>query len=57
MLAAGIDPVFAEVAVNGSRMVAEGSGATLTDEGRGVLGRPPRTFAIWAHDPRGAFGG
>jgi uncharacterized protein YbjT (DUF2867 family) len=57
MLAAGIDPLFAEVAVNGSRQVAQNGGATLTDDVRDVIGRPPRTFATWAQDHRDAFGG
>jgi uncharacterized protein YbjT (DUF2867 family) len=55
MLAAGIDPAFAEVAVNGSRLVAEGGNARLTEEVQQVLGRPHRTFATWAHDHRDAF--
>jgi uncharacterized protein YbjT (DUF2867 family) len=55
MLAAGIDPVFAEVAVIGSRRVAQGGNARLTGEVQAVLGRPPRTFRAWAHDHRDAF--
>lgn len=55
MLAAGIDPAFAEIAVNGSRLAAEGGNARLTEEVQQVLGRPPRTFATWAHDHRDAF--
>ena len=38
MLAAGIDPAFAEVAVNGSRRIAQGGNARLTDE---VQAGPP----------------
>lgn len=55
MLAAGIDPVFAEAAVNGSRRVAQGGNARLTGEVQAMLGRPPRTFRTWAHDHRDAF--
>ncbi len=55
LLASGTDPAFAEVAVSGSRLVAEGGNARLTGEVRQVLGRPPRTFATWAHDHRAAF--
>ncbi|MET9656308.1 hypothetical protein [Streptomyces sp. NPDC006510] len=40
---------------NGSRLVAEGGNARLTDQVRRALGRPPRTFATWAQDNRGAF--
>jgi len=55
MLAADIDPAFAEVAVNGSRRIAQGGNARLTDEVQAMLGRPPRTFRAWAHDHRDAF--
>jgi uncharacterized protein YbjT (DUF2867 family) len=57
MLAAGIDPVFAEVAVNGSRLIGNGGNARLTDEVQQVLGRPPRTFRAWVHNHRDAFAG
>jgi uncharacterized protein YbjT (DUF2867 family) len=55
MLASGMDPAFAEVAVNGSRLVAEGGNARLTEEARQALSHPPRTFATWVHDHRDAF--
>lgn len=57
MLASGIDPAFADVAVNGSRLVAEGRNRRLTGEVQLVLGRPPHTFATWARDHRDAFAG
>jgi uncharacterized protein YbjT (DUF2867 family) len=57
LLAAGVDADFAEVAVSGARLVAEGGGATITDEVRDVLGRPPRTFTTWVSDHRNAFAG
>jgi hypothetical protein len=55
LLASGIDPAFAEVAVNGSRLVADGGNARVTTDVEQVLGRPPRTFATWARDHRAAF--
>jgi hypothetical protein len=55
LLASGMDPAFAEVAVNGSRLVAEGGNTRLTGEVEQVLGRPPRTFATWAYDHHAAF--
>jgi hypothetical protein len=55
LLASCTDPAFAEVAVNGSRLVAEGGNARLTGEVEQVLGQPPRTFATWAYDHRAAF--
>jgi uncharacterized protein YbjT (DUF2867 family) len=55
MLAAGMDPAFADTAVNGSRLVAEGGNARLTGDVERALGRPPRTFADWAADHRAAF--
>ncbi|MBY8872450.1 NAD(P)H-binding protein [Micromonospora sp. PLK6-60] len=57
MLAGGLDPVFVEIAVNGAKLVEEGGNAQLTDEVAQVLGRPPRTFAVWAYDHRDAFAG
>ncbi|MEU7890310.1 NAD(P)H-binding protein [Microbispora bryophytorum] len=55
MLAAGVDPAFAEIAVNGSRMVAQGGNAIVTKDVERVLGRPARTFSTWANDHRTAF--
>jgi uncharacterized protein YbjT (DUF2867 family) len=55
LLAAGVDPAFVEVAVNGSRLVAAGGNAHRTDEVEKLLGRPPRRFAQWAQDHRPAF--
>ncbi|HEY2673202.1 MAG TPA: NAD(P)H-binding protein [Rugosimonospora sp.] len=55
MLAAGMDTGFADVAVNGSRLVAEGGNARLTDDVERSLGRPPRAFVSWAKDHRAAF--
>lgn len=55
MLAAGIDPAFVEVAVDGSRYIAQGGNARLTGDVQAMLGRPPRTFRVWAHGHRDAF--
>ncbi|KAB8191869.1 NAD(P)H-binding protein [Nonomuraea phyllanthi] len=55
MIAAGADPEFADIAVDGSRTVAQGGNARLTREVEQVLGRAPRTFATWAADHRAAF--
>ncbi|MGW3342681.1 SDR family oxidoreductase [Nonomuraea rubra] len=52
LLAAGVDPAFADIAVSGARTVAEGGNARLTGEVERVLGRAPRTFATWARDHR-----
>ncbi|SDJ78132.1 NAD(P)H-binding protein [Nonomuraea jiangxiensis] len=57
LLAGGVDPVFAEVAVSGSRLVAAGGNARLTTDVARVLGRPPRSFTTWAEDHRAAFTG
>ncbi|AQZ66491.1 Oxidoreductase [[Actinomadura] parvosata subsp. kistnae] len=55
LLAAGVDPAFADVAVSGARTVAEGGNARLTDDVERALGRAPRTFATWVRDHRAAF--
>ncbi|RJL23999.1 NAD(P)H-binding protein [Bailinhaonella thermotolerans] len=55
MIAAGVDPEFADVAVNGSRMVAQDGNARLTPDVERVLGRAPRTFLTWATDHSAAF--
>ncbi|MEU8171479.1 hypothetical protein AB0C14_01245 [Microbispora hainanensis] len=55
MLAAGVDPAFAEIAVNGSRLVAQGGNAVISEDVARVLGRAPRAFSAWAHDHRSAF--
>ncbi|MFI6791453.1 NAD(P)H-binding protein [Nonomuraea sp. NPDC050383] len=55
LLGSGLDPAFVEIAVNGSRLVAEGGNARITEEVELVLGRPPRTFTTWARDHRTAF--
>jgi uncharacterized protein YbjT (DUF2867 family) len=57
LLTRGLDPIFVESAVSGSKLIAEGGYARLTDDVARVLGRPPCTFAAWAHDHRDAFGG
>jgi uncharacterized protein YbjT (DUF2867 family) len=56
LLSRGLDPVFVESAVSGSKLIAEGGYARLTDDVAQALGRPPRTFAAWADDHRDAFG-
>ncbi|NJP89305.1 SDR family oxidoreductase [Nonomuraea sp. FMUSA5-5] len=55
LLAAGVDPTFADVAVSGARTVAAGGNARLTDDVERVLGRAPRTFATWVRDHLAAF--
>jgi uncharacterized protein YbjT (DUF2867 family) len=55
MIAAGRDPEFAEGAIRGQRFMAGGGNARLTDDVAAVLGRRPRTHAIWAADHRAAF--
>lgn len=55
LTAAGLDPGFVEIAVGGAKLVTEGGNARLTGAVEQVLGRPPRTFATWAHDHRAAF--
>jgi uncharacterized protein YbjT (DUF2867 family) len=55
LLAKGYDPDFVENAVAGSTLIARGGYARLTDDVARVLGRPPRAFAAWARDHRGAF--
>jgi uncharacterized protein YbjT (DUF2867 family) len=57
LLDRGLDPVFVDAAVTGSRLVAAGGSALLTDDVARVLGRAPRTFATWARDHRDAFAG
>ncbi|MBS2540200.1 SDR family NAD(P)-dependent oxidoreductase [Catenulispora sp. NF23] len=56
MIAAGLDPEFAEVAMRGQRFIAEGRNAELTTDVVTVLGRPARSYEIWADDHRAAFG-
>ncbi|MFI1753412.1 NAD(P)H-binding protein [Streptomyces sp. NPDC020571] len=55
MIAAGRDREFAEGAIRGQRFIAGGGNARLTDDVAAVLGRGPRTYAIWAADHRAAF--
>ncbi|WP_323747167.1 SDR family NAD(P)-dependent oxidoreductase [Catenulispora pinisilvae] len=57
MLAAGLDPEFAEVAAQGQRLIAEGGNTALTADVATVLGRPARTYATWADAHRAAFDG
>ncbi|WP_214318292.1 NAD(P)H-binding protein [Nonomuraea sediminis] len=55
LIAAGMDPAFAETAANGSRLIASGGNARITDDLARALPHPPRTFATWANDHRAAF--
>ncbi|MFI6181368.1 NAD(P)H-binding protein [Nonomuraea sp. NPDC051191] len=55
LIAAGVDPEFADVAVDGSRLVARDGNARLTRDVELVLGRGPRTFLTWAADHSAAF--
>ncbi|MEU9111526.1 NAD(P)H-binding protein [Streptomyces sp. NPDC048483] len=55
LLAAGLDPSVVEVALRGDRLVRAGGNAVVTDEVTRALGRPARTFRVWARDHREAF--
>lgn len=55
MIAAGQEPEFAEGAMRGQRLIAEGGNARLTTDVATVLGRTARTYATWAEDHRAAF--
>jgi uncharacterized protein YbjT (DUF2867 family) len=55
MIAAGIDPAFVEVAVDGSAYIREDRNAIVTGDVERVLGRPPRSYRTWAQDHRTAF--
>lgn len=55
LLAAGLDPSVADVAVRGARLVRDGGNAVVTGDVPRVLGRPARSFRTWALDHRGAF--
>lgn len=55
MLASGMDPAFADAAVDGSAYVRDGHNATVTGDVERILGRPPRDFDTWVRDHRGAF--
>ncbi|MEV6868011.1 NAD(P)H-binding protein [Streptosporangium subroseum] len=55
MLAAGLDPSVVDVAVRGYQLVRAGGNAVVTGDVERILGRPARTFRIWARDHRSAF--
>ncbi|MEV1179644.1 NAD(P)H-binding protein, partial [Nonomuraea sp. NPDC049784] len=55
LLAAGRNPGFVDVALNGAELVLRGGNARLTDDVEKALGRPPRTYRTWAEDHRAAF--
>lgn len=55
LIAAGVDPEFADFAVDGSRTAAQDGNARLTRDVELVLGRAPRSFATWAADHSAAF--
>lgn len=55
LLAAGRDPAFAEVAVDGAAFVRRGGAAVLTRHVQTLTGHPARTFASWAEAHREAF--
>ena len=55
LLNAGIDPGFADVAVDGARTVAEGGNAVLTEDVEEVLGRAASGVTEWVRDHRAAF--
>jgi uncharacterized protein YbjT (DUF2867 family) len=54
---AGMPGWLVDGVVEGNTMLAAGHGATVTDEVARLTGRPPRTFAQFAADHQGAFGG
>jgi uncharacterized protein YbjT (DUF2867 family) len=55
MIAAGQDPEFVEGAMHGQRFIAAGGNARLTEDVATVLGRPARTYEMWADHHRAAF--
>lgn len=55
MKTAGIHPTVVDAAIRSSDFIANGGAAWLTDDVESVLGRPPRSFATWVQDNRGAF--
>jgi len=57
MLAAGADPVIAEVAANGWTLQKEGPPLAVSGDLPHVLGRPAGTYAAWAEANRAAFSG
>jgi uncharacterized protein YbjT (DUF2867 family) len=55
LLSAGFDPSVAESAVDGYQLVRDGGNAIVTDDVERILGRPARTFRVWAHNHRARF--
>ncbi|MEV4628783.1 NAD(P)H-binding protein [Micromonospora sp. NPDC049523] len=56
LLASGMPPAAVEATTVGSAWTRAGHNATLTDDVKKVLGRPPATFRSWAQRHREAFG-
>lgn len=55
LVAAGVDPAFAELAARGMELVRSGGNAVVTEDVAQVLGRPAGIFAAWARAHRDRF--
>jgi uncharacterized protein YbjT (DUF2867 family) len=55
LLASGLDPAVVDTMVAGMGWVRDGRNAVVTADVARLLGRPPTSFAAWAHDHRLAF--
>ncbi|HEV7760920.1 MAG TPA: SDR family oxidoreductase [Acidimicrobiales bacterium] len=55
LLASGLDPAVVDTMVAGMGWVRDGRNAVVTADVARLLGRPPTSFAAWAHDHRSAF--
>ncbi|MGX1668700.1 NAD(P)H-binding protein [Streptomyces sp. NPDC055400] len=55
VLAAGIAEESVDSVLEGFAYVRAGQNAIVTDDVERILGRPPRTFAMWAEEHKGAF--
>lgn len=53
----GAEPAMVDARLSIFRAIREGQLAEVTDTVARVLGRPPKTFAQWAHDHAAAFRG
>ncbi|MGW0485047.1 NAD(P)H-binding protein [Nonomuraea sp. NPDC003214] len=57
MVAAGADPVLADLAASGWAMLRDGASPGVTDTVPRILGRPAAAYATWAADHLTAFTG
>lgn len=56
LVSSGWSEESAEGMLRSIRFVGEGGNALVTEDVAEVLGRPARTYRVWAEDHRGAFG-